>query len=58
MRGATPWPPRRRGRIAIVVGLFLALFIVAMLVWVIGTFPRPGWQDSPASVPTAPAPRQ
>jgi hypothetical protein len=55
-RGPDPWPSRNRARAAIVVGLLLGVLIVAVLVWVFGTWPRPGWRGPAPHVPTAPAP--
>jgi hypothetical protein len=58
MRGVGPDPPqpRRSARIALIAGLIIGLIIVAVLAWVFGTFPRPGWRGPPPHVPTAPAP--
>jgi hypothetical protein len=41
----------------LVVGFVVAMIILAVLAWVIGTWPRPGWRDPVPAVPTAPAPR-
>jgi hypothetical protein len=57
MRGRGPEPrqsPERR-RAAMLIGLLLGLLIVAVLVWVFGTWPRPGWQGSPPPIPVSPA---
>jgi hypothetical protein len=56
-RGPQPWPSRHRRVAALVVGFVVAMIILAVLAWVIGTWPRPGWRDPVPAVPTAPAPR-
>jgi len=58
MRGRGPQPrhSHRRSVVAALVGLLMLALILAVLGWVVGTWPRPGWRGPGPAVPTSPGP--